>query len=66
VLPALDENACIGLFGVMGRLIEGKISSSDAVDSGSIGKVGSILLNETETCVLGKYRFESLRSMTTR
>jgi hypothetical protein len=60
VLKILDESGITGLSGVMSRLIEGKISSSDAVYSGFLGKAGSILLNETESSVLEGYRFGGL------
>ena len=42
--------------GVMSRIMEGIMSSSDTVCSGFVGKAGSIFLDETEFCVVEGYR----------
>lgn len=54
---ACDENDSTELSGVMSRLMEGIISSSDDVCSGSTGRAGSILLDEAESCIEEGYRF---------
>lgn len=60
MLCIFDENGSSGMSGVMSRLMKGRISSSEAVCSGFLGKVGSILLDKTESCVVEGYRFGGL------
>lgn len=60
VLCGFDEKGPMGMSGVMRRHMEGMIYSSDGVCSEFLRRLGSMLLDEAEFCVLERYRFGGL------